>query len=263
MNLCLKVTDAQGTVLASAQADSEVSLVYDGEYGEGDCLTVESEEAGRFLMLQFDDAMLPALTFLKAGCYSFAVPFGEKRVSYSPRAFSGARHLLYARAARKEEIEARRNLALNPLDTHENTGLFPHASANVETRGEAVFAARNAIDGLKANHYHGEWPYSSWGINRNPQAELKLEFGRRVAIDEAVLYLRADFPHDAWWEKASLRFSDGSSLTVDLVKSDAGQRFSFPPKTVEWVVLDSLIKADDPSPFPALTQIEFYGTEAE
>lgn len=263
MNLCLKVTDAQGTVLASAQADSEVSLVYDGAYGEGDCLTVESSEAECFLVLQFDDAILPALTCLKTGRYSFAIPFGEKRVSYSPRAFSGVRHLLYARAARKEEIEARRNLALNPLDTHENTGLFPHASANVETRGEAMFAARNAIDGLKASHFHGEWPYTSWGINRNPQAELKLQFGRRVVIGETVLYLRADFPHDAWWEQASLRFSDGSSLTVDLVKSDAGQSFSFPPKTVEWVVLDNLIKADDPSPFPALTQIEFYGTEAE
>lgn len=54
---------------------------------------------------------------------------------------------------------------LNPYDSHETKGIYPHAQANVETRGEAVFAARNAIDGVFANWSHGEWPYQSWGIN--------------------------------------------------------------------------------------------------
>ena len=44
--------------------------------------------------------------------------------------------------------------------------------ANVETRGEAVFAARNAIDGIYENDAHGIWPYQSWGINRDPNAAL-------------------------------------------------------------------------------------------
>lgn len=30
-----------------------------------------------------------------------------------------------------------------------------------------------------------------------------------------------------------------------------------------WLKLSHLIKADDPSPFPALTQIEVYGTDTE
>lgn len=261
MNLILKVLNKNGDVLAEARDENEVSLVYDPAYDEGDVLCVESSEAKGFVVLQFDDTMAPALAYLKGTRYELAVPFGEKRVSYSPRAFSGQRHLLYARAAGRDEIAQRRNLAFNPLDAHENASLYPHAGANVETRGEAVFAARNAIDGLKANHYHGEWPYTSWGINRNPLAELKLEFGRAVVIDQAVLYLRADFPHDAWWEQATLHFSDGSVLTVNLDKTDAGQSFRFEPKTVEWVVLDTLVKADDPSPFPALTQLELYGTE--
>ena len=33
-------------------------------------------------------------------------------------------------------------------------------------------------------------------------------------------------------------------------------------KGITWVRLEELIKADDPSPFPALTQIEVYGTES-
>jgi hypothetical protein len=155
----------------------------------------------------------------------------------------------------------RRNLAFNPFDHHDNATLFPHAKANVETRGEAVFAARNAIDGEKANTDHGFWPYTSWGINQDPAAALTLAFGRPVRIDQVTLYLRADFPHDAWWNEASMTFSDGHMLTVPLVKSSAAQTFAIPSRRVEWVRLHDLKKADDPSPFPALTQLEVWGAD--
>ena len=124
-----------------------------------------------------------------------------------------------------------------------------------------VFAAKNAVDGLVANDYHGEWPYTSWGINRDPEAAWRLDFGRTVELDEAVVYLRADFPHDAWWEQAVLHFSDGSELTLHLEKTAVGQRFPFPARQVEWALLDTLVKADDPSPFPALTQFELWGQD--
>jgi hypothetical protein len=262
MRITLRIRNKAGDVRAEAAAEDETSLVYDGEYQEGDVLEAESETPDSFLVVQLDDTAAPALVFLKGNRFGYPVPFGEKRVSLSPRAFMGERHLLYARRAFPEEAAARRNLAFNPLDFHENKSLFPHASANVETRGEAVFAARNAIDGLKANHSHGEWPYTSWGINRDPNAAFRLDFGREVLLDEAVLYLRADFPHDAWWKQGTLHFSDGSALELSLKKTDAGQRFRFPAKKVEWIVLDHLIRADDSSPFPALTQIEFFGHEA-
>ena len=142
------------------------------------------------------------------------------------------------------------------------SGFYPFASANVETRGEMVFAAKNAIDGVLANNNHGRWPYTSWGINRDPNAALKLEFGRKVVADEIVLYLRADFPHDAWWERATIHFSDGTDMELKFCKTHAAQRFAFPPKVIEWIAIDSLIKADDPSPFPALTQLEVWGMEA-
>ena len=162
-----------------------------------------------------------------------------------------------------EEIAARRNLAYNPYDEHGDTGFYPHASANVETRGEAVFAARNAIDGIFENSAHGEYPYQSWGINRDPNAALTLDFGREVLLDELRITERADFPHDNYWVKATVEFSDGSTLDIPLVKSAKPQSVAFEPKRVRSLVLKDLIQAEGTSPFPALTQIEAFGTEVK
>ncbi len=260
-NITVSVKDVAGNVLAAACGTGEVCLVYEPEYCPGDRLVVTTEFPDQFLILRLDDAMPFAYVYCKGSSCKFPVPFGEARKVYSERAFTGGRHCLYARLARAEEIAARKNLALNPWATHEQGGPFPYASANVETRGEMVFAAKNAIDGWKASNSHGEWPYTSWGINQDPNAAWRLDFGRAVELDEAVVYLRADFPHDAWWKRAVLHFSDGSSEILSFEKTASGQCFSFPVRRTEWVVLDSLTKADDPSPFPALTQIEFWGKE--
>ena len=73
----------------------------------------------------------------------YKIPFGEKRVNMSPKTFSGSKHLIHIRKAYSFEYEAYRNLALNINDCHGETNCYPHASANVETRGESVFAAMN------------------------------------------------------------------------------------------------------------------------
>lgn len=261
MILTLSVKNTGGEVLASTSSQNEAWLVYEPEYQLGDCLCVSASEPGQFLVLQLDDTIAPAFVYCKGYSCCYPVPFGEARKVFSDRAFSGKRHYLYVRSASPAEISSRKNLSLNPWATHAPGGPFPYAYANVETRGEMVFAAKNAIDGIKANSSHGEWPYTSWGINQDPDAAWEIDFGRTVELDEAVFYLRADFPHDAWWREATLRFSDGSSLVVALEKSAADQRFSFTPRQVEWVQLDTLIKADDPSPFPALTQLELWGQD--
>ena len=258
--ITLKVENGS-EVLAESSGMNEVTLVYLPEYVPGDCIAIESDNPEVYLILSLDDAMPSAFVYLSGGKYSLTVPFDEKRISYSPRAFIGSNHVIYARLATGEEIKMRKNLAFNPYDSHSNQSLYPTAKANVETRGESVFAARNAIDGNKANLGHGPWPFQSWGINKDPEAEIKIDFGREVTIDQAVFYLRADFPHDAWWERATLDFSDGTSHEASLQKTSEGQAINFPPKTVRWILLHKLIKAEDPSPFPALTQIEINGTE--
>lgn len=257
--LQLSILDGNGAVLTASGAADEVVLVHRPAYAPGDRIRLAIDAPG-FAVVQLDDAMEPALLYL-TGPFELAVPFGDNRIPYSPRAFAGETHRLAARLARPEEVAARRNLACNPYDHATIKTAFPHATANVETRGEAVFAARNAIDGQKAADDHGKWPWTSWGINRDRQAAMTVSFGRPVVIDEAVIYGRADFPHDAWWEAATLAFSDGSEETVRLEKTGAGQSRRFAPRRVEWVRLERLIKADDPSPFPALTQLELWGVE--
>ena len=257
----LKILDAAGRTLLTAPAAERVSLVYNSAYQPGDRVALEIGTPGQYCAIRFEDTMPEAVVFVQKREINFAIPFGEQAVTYSPKSFVGDCHIVRARLASEQEIAARRNLAFNPYDAHGDTGFYPHAVANVETRGEAVFAGRNAIDGVYENDAHGTWPYQSWGINRDPNAALTLSFGRIVVVDEIRLTLRADFPHDSWWTEATVRFDDGSSEIFSLLKTAEQQAFAIPPRTVTSMTLCELKKADDPSPFPALTQIEAWGTE--
>ena len=58
-----------------------------------------------------------------------------------------------------------------------------------------------------------------------------------------------------------MEFSDGSREVLSLNKDPKPQSFPIAPRTVEWLMVKELIKAEDPSPFPALTQFEAWGTE--
>lgn len=248
---------------AESSGQTQAVLAWDGEYRKGDIIEFSGLKKGRFYKVKVDAAIEEALVLIETESVIYTVPFYEKKTSYNPLAFFGNRHYISIREAKEYEIGAYKNLALNPFDQHDVEGVYPHASANVETRGEAVFAARNAIDGCIATRSHGEWPYESWGINRQDDACFKLDFGRGVDIDRIEIYTRADFPHDNWWIKGVLEFSDGSTRELTFDKHiDTPHIFDdIDKKDIRWIKLRDLIKADDPSPFPALTQIEVYGNE--
>ncbi len=256
--LSLKVLDKKGNTICVSSGENFVDLVCTHTYEEGDCIVLETSEKNIHINWQVDDALQSSFVYITDNV-SYEIPFGEKRISYSPKVFVGNKHYIYAEVAREDEIEAYRNLALNAADQHRDVPCFPHATANVETRGESVFAAKNAIDGVRANLSHGEWPYESWGINRQDDAVMKVDFGRKITTDKVVLYTRSDFPHDNWWKKVTLKFSDESELEFSLNKSNLAHVLTFPEKEISWIELCNLIKANDPSPFPALSQIEVYG----
>ena len=191
----------------------------------------------------------------------YEVPFAEGKTSYNPKSFTGERHYLTMRYARDYEIKSYRNLAKNVMDQHRGQECYPPRPRQCGNQGEAVFAARNAIDGVTANLSHGKWPYESWGINMQDDAQMTLEFGCPVDFDQIVLYTRADFPHDNWWEKVTFTFSDGTSETVELERAlnlisawSAGVSHGLP---------SGAYQGRRSVPFPALTQIEVYGREHE
>lgn len=260
--LGITISGEQGAVKCKVRGEDQILMVYEGEYQPGDRILFETDETEDYYVIRVDGAMDEAYVYLTKETVEYVIPFGEKKISYNPASFTGDRHYITMRKAEAHENGCYRNLAKNVMDQHGDPGCFPHAWANVETRGEAVFAARNAIDGVVANESHGAWPYESWGINRQDDAQITLEFGRPVDLDKVVLCTRADFPHDNWWVQATLTFSDGSQQVVHMEKSVKPHVFSVEKKQITWIRLSNLIKADDPSPFPALTQIQVYGVNS-
>jgi len=261
--LNLGIKNKSGDVLAESAGTEYVNLVYRSGYEEGDVIFFETDEVNRFYIIQFDDALGDNFVYITKSEFKFVVPYGDRKTAYSPKAFSGRMHLLSVRFATDEEIGAYKNLAYNVYDEHGDTGCFPHTTANVETRNEPSFFARSVIDGVRENTSHGIWPYCSWGIDRREDASIELHFGRKIKTDRMVLVIRADFPHDSWWDEARLTFSDGSELVAALKKTKDPQVITYDLKEISSVRLDRLIKnQDDPSPFPALSQWEVYGTEA-
>lgn len=260
-NYTIQVTGQDGQEKAAITGENQAILAWEGEYAKGDAITFGVPEVPQYYVLRVDDALEEAFVYLKEKTLVYDVPSDEKKDNMNPKAFTGERHYLTLRQAKPYEVSAYKNLAKNPADQHEDKGCYPHAYANVETRGESVFAARNAIDGVLANASHGRWPYASWGINMQDDAEMTLDFGRPVEFDRIVLYTRADFPHDNWWVEVTFTFSDGSTEVAGLEKSSGPHIIPMKKSGITWLRFGNLIKADDPSPFPALTQIEVYGKE--
>jgi hypothetical protein len=152
-----------------------------------------------------------------------------------------------------------RDLALNPNDVHEAGHGYPHASSNSETRNEPCYWAINAIKGYKDNLHHGP-QYPSWGPEKRTDLWWRVDFGRAVAVDKVVLLIRADFPHDGWWHAATLVFSDGSRIRIEIKKTAELQVYEFPGRKTAWVMITDLVQ-DEPLQWCALTAVEVWGRE--
>ncbi len=254
----IKVLNALDNIKFVDSAEGFASLVVTQPYESGDSIQVETTQKNIHVRLQLDDALGSEIVYL-TDTIRYQIPFAEKKTNITPKAFSGDLHYIYIREIDEDEIHQYRNQAKNICDQHNVQNLYPHAFANVETRGEAKFFACNAIDGVCENRSHGIWPYQSWGINRQDDAELTVDFGRTIETDKVVIFIRADFPHDNWWTQVTLSFSDGTTINWPIEKNRFAQVLRFDKRQITWIKIGNLLKADDPSPFPALTQLEVYG----
>ena len=157
--ITILVKAADGTMIASAQSADDARLCIDRVYEDGDTVEILADE--KHLCVQMDVTLLPGEVYLQNGRMTWRVPAGEHRLAYALGAFEAKRHVITACPMTTEEINGRRDIACNPADLRGETDFFPHITANVETRNEACFCARNAINGLHCNNYHGEWPFGS------------------------------------------------------------------------------------------------------
>ena len=256
MNITVK--SGTGTILGSADHESHALLYLDHLWEEGDTVEIISSP-GSHLWIHLGVSIPGGEVYCPEGLFVWKVPAGEHRLAYAPQAFTQHRNILSARLMTAAELDLPRDVARNPLDLRGDTCFFPHCTANVETRGESVFAARNVIDGLRFNTSHGEWPFESWGIGAREDAWCRIDFGREILAERMALTLRADFPHDAWWTAGHVVGSDGSDISFALRKTGERQWIDLGRRRVSWLRLERMIKSSDPSAFPSLRAWEVIG----
>jgi len=257
--ITIRLKTAEG-VLAETAGQEEAWLCADRVYEPGDMIEIKGP---KHLWLKMDQGIEAGEVYLPDGCMTWQVPCGEHRLAYAPGVFEAPRHVIMARSLSDAEISSCRNLALNPADLRGKTDFYPHCTANVETRNEACFCARNVIDGIRCNTFHGEWPYESWGIGARSDAWCRLDFGREVRLERMALTLRADFPHDAYWVSGHVVLPNGSDKAFTLRKTGERQWIELEGCTARWLRLERLEKSDDPSAFPALRAWEVWGCDLE
>jgi hypothetical protein len=266
VELAIEVLDAHGSTFAHQAGRAEPSrpLLLDvpRRFQPGDKVRVRGAQ---YVALRLDARLGETLLFAPRGEFLFSVPCAPpgakpRSMPYPPDAFHAPRPQISLRPANVREIDAYRNLARNPYDVRGQSNAFPHATANSECRNEPVFAARNAIDGCADNRRHGGWPYQSWGPEQRKDLWWQVDFGREVEIDKLLITIRADFPHDKHWKRATLVFSDGSRRAIDLQKTAAAQAVVFPPKRTTSLRLTDLTQ-DEPLGWCALTEVEAWGRD--
>lgn len=257
----ITLTDRLGNEKAKVSGETQVKFNFQEEYGFEDILIFETEPES-FVEIDIDPHFVNSIVYTPTGRIEYQLPVGPKAKAYHPDAFKGDNHSITMTAVSKDTMKSRRNLALNALDKRWETGYYPHTDANVVTRDEPWFEAKNAIDGCFEREGHGQYPYQSWGGGLRDDLEFTLDFGREVLVDEIVIYLRADYTddHDINWETGTIELSDGHSIAAKMKKTQEGQSFKFEPQKITWVKLKNL-KREISAAFTALTQIEVYGED--
>ena len=265
--LRIRVWTAQGKEIAHSRKPSgthaSVAVMLPYPYQPGDQIQIQ---APPFFALQLDPDVPECLIVNHhRGPWSFLIPSGEAEKAnraHWPALWEHSSHLIRLRSVDAGELRAYRNVALNPCDQPEaaHEAAYPHAEASTSYYGMAVFAARNAIDGVIESAHHGAWPYQSWGPEMEASSWWRVDFGREVNVDKMVIYLRADFPHDGYWKSARIEFSDGSGENIELKKTAAAQEFHFQRRRTAYVRLARLVPAPEGG-WCALTEVQVWGND--
>ncbi|MGM9636392.1 MAG: hypothetical protein ACI3YK_00235, partial [Eubacteriales bacterium] len=208
------------------------------------------------------DVLAESILYVSGNTFEYTIP----TLTYSyPSELSAP--TITARIPDASELTASHNLALNPadlldpdmvvtgytFDAYWDGNVFPHATTSSICRfasseeSKYQFEARNAIDGFTQNNGHGNYPVQSWGPDSDFSTRtgyITIDFGHDVKVDTLNLYIRADFPHDTYFTSATIKFTDGSELDIDLTNSASVQSFDLGGRTTSSIKLTSLSMAD-------------------
>ena len=208
--------------------ETSVQLSVKDAYAVGDKIKITLPEGQHYVAFCLSKGNVEeTILYLPKSTFTYTVP--NISASYPNTMGSSRKSTVTARIPTAEELTASRNLACNPADLKTLKNVYPHATASSVCRGSDEFAARNAIDGFTQNKGHGTWPFQSWGPEANLTAKdnLKIDFGRDVSLTELIIFLRADFPHDTFWQSCTVTFSDGTTQELSFKQSANGQSIKF------------------------------------
>lgn len=254
----VSIINQEGTVLHTCK-DQRIDLTYKEQYMPGDKIVIRKKDTD-FLSVQLDEYIAESIIYTPSDQVLFEIPFGDLKRGYDEKAFSGSMHRI--RVSEPEDTVACgfRNIALNSHDKKGQKKYFPHAYANLVTREDVCFFERNAIDGVKENKGHGDYPYHSWAGGAREDLEYYIDFGTNVEVEKLAFFLRADFPHDTYWKAVDVEFDDGTRETANFIKTAEGQELILKEvKTTRKIHLTNFKQAELPFSWAALSQIEVYG----
>jgi hypothetical protein len=175
---------------------------------------------------------------------------------------------------------AYRNVALNKSDVHDSKWKpdngYPHASSNSEYNlpndsAYVRYMAKNVINGDTANWQHWEYDqgFSSWGPQMNVQnLYLKIDFGKTFEVDKLVIWIRADWnhadpiPHDSYWKKATVVYSDNTKDTINIDSTRVGQTRIITKKATSSVTFTNLVPSN-PNNWCGFTEIQVWGDDPQ
>lgn len=223
--------DPKSGETTEGSGETSVELSVKDAYEVGDKIKITLPEGQHYVAFCLSKGNVEeTILYLPKSTFTYTVQ--NISLSYPAKMNSERKSTITARIPTAEELAASRNLACNPADMEKNKNAYPHAiTTNVHDKGNESnrlqFEARNAIDGFTQNTGHGTWPVQSWGPGSNMSTKdtFKIDFGRDVSLTEIIIYLRADFPHDTYWESCTVKFSDGTTQELNFTKTANAQSF--------------------------------------
>ena len=123
-----------------------------------------------------------------------------------------------------------RNLAVNEDAYTYHLRSYPRATSNSHYRYRPEFSPNNVIDGQRASG-------SYWRPARRTDLWLMVEFGREVETEQVVIVLHRHDGQDKTWTGATLEFSNGAKVPIELKNTSEPQAFTFSKQKCGWVKL--------------------------